>query len=411
MAGGTFLVQNKVRPGVYINFNSVYKAVGTIGERGKVLLPISLPFGPCGKAVEVTADSDVVALFGLKSDSEELLLLREAAKRAKTVLVWRLNGGEKAGCTAENMTITAKYAGSLGNRISVQVTEGQVKVFLNGEEAADDLVEISGELSNGSFVLQGGSDGEEDWEGFFKAALTLEFNTMAIPCEETAVKEAAVACIRRMREDEGIKVQAVVAQMDADYEGIISVENGVVLQGGRELSAAETTAYAAGMTAGSEVNQSNTYGVYEGAVDVTEHYTNSQVEALLKMGRMVFLKKGSKVVIEQDINSFVSVTGDKGRAFQKNRLIRVLDQIGNDVKEIFTTAYIGKVHNNMDGRRLLQAELLRYLQNLEQIGAVANVQTEDIVVTSGENADSVVVALLVQPVDSMEKLYMTVTAE
>ena len=33
-AGGTWTVQNKVRPGAYINFVSVPKALGTLGERG-----------------------------------------------------------------------------------------------------------------------------------------------------------------------------------------------------------------------------------------------------------------------------------------------------------------------------------------------------------------------------------------
>ena len=37
-SGGTWIAQNKVRPGAYINFVSVPKAVGTLGERGTVAI-------------------------------------------------------------------------------------------------------------------------------------------------------------------------------------------------------------------------------------------------------------------------------------------------------------------------------------------------------------------------------------
>ena len=37
-SGGTWIAQNKVRPGAYINFVSVPKKVGTLGERGTVAI-------------------------------------------------------------------------------------------------------------------------------------------------------------------------------------------------------------------------------------------------------------------------------------------------------------------------------------------------------------------------------------
>ena len=43
-----------------------------------------------------------------------------------------------------------------------------------------------------------------------------------------------------------------------------------------------------------------------------------------------------------------------------------------------------------------------------RLGAVQNFETDDVQVSQGTELDSVVVDLVVQPVDSMEKLYMTV---
>ena len=46
MAGGTFTVQNKVRPGAYINFKSVGKPLGTVADRGIMTMPLALKWGP-----------------------------------------------------------------------------------------------------------------------------------------------------------------------------------------------------------------------------------------------------------------------------------------------------------------------------------------------------------------------------
>jgi hypothetical protein len=38
MAGGTWIDQNKVRPGVYINYKSAPASLATMGERGVVAI-------------------------------------------------------------------------------------------------------------------------------------------------------------------------------------------------------------------------------------------------------------------------------------------------------------------------------------------------------------------------------------
>ena len=44
-----------------------------------------------------------------------------------------------------------------------------------------------------------------------------------------------------------------------------------------------------------------------------------------------------------DINTFVSITDEKGADFSSNQTIRVLDQIANDIAVLFGTKYLGKV--------------------------------------------------------------------
>ncbi|MDD6032042.1 MAG: phage tail sheath C-terminal domain-containing protein, partial [Oscillospiraceae bacterium] len=157
------------------------------------------------------------------------------------------------------------------------------------------------------------------------------------------------------------------------------------------------------------VNQSCTYDTYDGAADAYPRLTDSETIAALQAGHLVFTARSGKVLLEQDQNSLVSFTPEKGRAFRKNRVVRVLDQLAEDTRRIFESYYLGKASNSADGRRLYQAELLGYLRSLAEIGALEQPENDDVTVTAGEEPDVVIAALAVRPVDSMEKLYMTVT--
>ena len=88
-----------------------------------------------------------------------------------------------------------------------------------------------------------------------------------------------------------------------------------------------------------------------------------------------------------------------------------MDAIGTDVRTIFEDYYLGKCANDTDGRALFREELFSYLSQLYEVRAIEKPALEDITVTRGETADSVIVEMAVQPVDAMEKLYMTVTIE
>ena len=123
----------------------------------------------------------------------------------------------------------------------------------------------------------------------------------------------------------------------------------------------------------------------------------------------MFVNNGGSIIIEQDINTLTSFDSDKSQTFSKNRVIRTLDAIATDIKAIFVNSYLGKVDNSTDGRGLFKATLIDYVNSLQQIGAIEAFDSqEDIEVKQGENNDELVVTLMVKPVDSMEKLYMTV---
>ena len=121
MAGGTWRMQNKVRPGVYINVRSDGKSALTT-PLGRLLMFQNKPLG-WGKngIIELKATSDFTALTGHKNTDEVLAPVHEALKSAETVLLLNdFDGGAKSTSTKEGVyTINAKYEGEQGNNISV----------------------------------------------------------------------------------------------------------------------------------------------------------------------------------------------------------------------------------------------------------------------------------------------------
>lgn len=436
MAGGTFTVQNKVRPGAYINFKSAGKPLGTLSERGIVTLPLILNWGQSKEVIAITAETNVLNLLGYSLLDKEMLLIKEAAKRAATILVYRVNGGEKATANIAPLTITAKYGGKRGNDLTVRSVadvdnEGVfvVTTLLDGISVDEQIARTVEELKDNDFVafsgtgtlvasagaaLTGGTNTvatSQDYLDYFSAIEVLTWNTMAMPTDDSTIKGATVSFIKRMRETEGKKVQAVLPNYsNADHEGIISVKNGVVLEDGTIIDSIKATAWVAGATAGAEVNQSNTYSAYEESVDVDIRYNNTQIIQALETGEFVFVEQDGKAVVEQDINTFTSFSSEKDKSFRKNRSLRVLDAIGNDINRIFKKYYIGDEDNNTDGRNLFKAECIKYMESLQKINALQNFDSsQDVIVRAGEEGDAVDVDTYVQTVDSMEKLYMTVT--
>lgn len=435
MAGGTWLTQNKVRPGVYINFVSADKTVGTVGDRGIATMALTLPWGPSKVIVTVEAGADTMPMLGYDITDPVMRPVFQALRRAVKVLIYRLNEGVKATGANGDMTITAKYGGVRGNDIRVvvqanidDVTKFDVITYLGEDDmdtqtvatiaelAANDWVEFSGtgapELTAG-VNLTGGSDGtvtNADHTAYLAAAEVQDFNTMGLLSNDNTLKPVYSAFVNRVREQDGKKVQVVMPDYPtADYEGVISVKNGVILSDGTVLDKVQAVAWVTGATAGAAMNQSLTYQAYDDAVDVDVRYTNSEIITALQNGEFVFVPSNGRAVVETDINTFTSFTPKKAQERSKNRIIRVLDGIANDFKRIFEQSYIGKVDNNADGRALFRKEIVTYLETLQGISAIQNFDSQtDVNVLMGNTSDSVYVEIDVQPVDSIEKIYMRI---
>src|SRR5690606_31197722 len=329
MAGGTWVAQNKVRPGLYVNFRSEAQAVGTLGDRGVVTLPAVLSWGPEKEVITIESGQNVTEILGYDITAPQLVLVREALKRARTLLLYRVNEGTKATATigtTDPITVTARYGGVRGNDITVAVQANvddsqlfDVITYVDGREVDVQTVASRAELQDNAWVtfgssgtleatagvnLTGGTDGtvtNADYTDYLAAIELFDFNTMAAPVTDPTLKGVFVAFARRMREDEGKKIQVVLPDYaTADYEGVISVKNGVVLSDGTTLNNVQATAWVAGATAGANVNQSLTYAAYDDAVDVDTRYTHTQIVQALQNGEFLFVPSDGRAIVEQD---------------------------------------------------------------------------------------------------------------
>src|SRR5690606_6677087 len=201
--------------------------------------------------------------------------------------------------------------------------------------------------------------------------------------------QLAVSYVSRLN-DEGKKVQAVVYDYDANSEVVINLANSIIKSDGLVVEPTSVLWEIAGMQAGANINESLTYAVIPNAVDVHPKLTNSETIQALQNGKLVLTAINERVVIEQDINSFISFSPTKGYMFSKNRVVRLLNSMNNDFVRIFSENFLGKVNNNADGRSLFKAQIISYMSDLQDIGAIQNFNAEtDVIVLPGDQIDGV----------------------
>ncbi|MDX5484849.1 phage tail sheath family protein [Bacillus pumilus] len=445
MNGGTFTPgTEKKRPGIYFNFKTTAQQRITLGNRGTVALPITMSWGEPKTFISISGIEDLNKKVGLNIDDKSLLLFREAKKKAQTVLLYRLNEGEPAKAQiSENFNVLANYGGQKGNEVTIQVTENvldsskrDVVTYVGTDIVDKQIVTDVKELKQNKYVsfsgegevtitagvtLSGGKNGVPsvaDYTAFLEAAETEYFDVIALPNNTSEqLKATFVAFIKRLRDDQGRKVQGVLPNYAANHEGIINVTSGVVLEDGTEITPAKATAWVAGAAAGANFNQSLTFVEYEGAVDTLERLDNDQVEYRLSQGEFLFTfdARDRTVSVEKDINSLTIYTTEKNKTFAKNKIIRVLDAINNDLTfELKNLIKLRKANGNdipasNDGVQLVKTLITQYLTQLQDGSGITGFDSEtDIMIALNEDRDGFLIDLAVQPVDAAEKFYFNV---
>lgn len=434
LGGGSFTTQNKDLPGSYINFISMMAASATLSDRGIATVPFELDWGVEGDIFEVSNEDfqkNTMKIFGYPYDHEKMKGLRDLFIGTKTLYAYRLNGG---GAKASNTYATAIYSGVRGNDLKIVIqtnvddeTKYDVITYLGTVKVDTQTVAKASELVANDYVvfktdaalavtastpLEGGTNGEvtgDSWSAYITAIEPYAYNTMGIPSTEESIKKMFASFNKRMRDEMGIKFQLVLYNYaEADYFGVISVENKTTDNGWSEAS---LVYWVTGVEAGCEVNKSCENMKYDGEFTVDTKYTQTQLKQFIKEGKFVLHRVYSDIRVLMDINTMVTTTDVCGDVFKDNQTIRVIDQLANDDAVLFNTKYLGLVPNTPSGRVSLWSDLVKIRKSLQDMGAIENFADSDVSVTQGNTKKSVVVTDGIQVVNTMNKLYMTTTVQ
>lgn len=345
-----------VRPRLYINFRDAAIASITGGSRGTVAVPIFTYQGTAesGKFYTIESVSDGIELVGIANATPITRILQGGAKE---VLV---------------------YA---------------VPALIVPEDGSVQYANLRDELS------------VQDFNVFV-------YPTVIDAAEQTSTKAWVASC-----REEGKHFMYVAggdAESDADIEKgnarsvilkdeyIVNLVTGVILADGTEVQSADYAPFIAGLIAGTPINKSITYAELPIA-DVTLRLKNSQVNKALISGSLVIIKDGNKVRIEQGITTD-SNAGERG----KIRKTRAKQAIATDIPATARDSYIGKVDNNPNGQAALIAAIKAYLELMETENVIMNPQ---VMLDSRykSEGDKVFLAVAYTEVDSMERIFMTIT--
>lgn len=429
LGGGSFISQNKVLPGAYINFVSAASASATLSDRGVVTMPLELDWGVEGEIFEVGVDDfqkNSMKYFGYPYTHDKMKGLRDLFKYAKTLYAYKLNsGGTKASCDFA----TAKYPGSRGNALKIVIQANvddpsmfdcytymdNVAVDLQTVSAAANLVDNdyvefkknASLLVTASTPLTGGATGTvpgQAYQSYFDKIESYRFNTMGVVTTENTVKGLAASFVKRMRDDVGVKFQLVLYDYKfADYMGVISVKNEAI----GSTSKADLVYWVTGAQAGCAVNKSLQNKQYDGEYTMNVDFNQSELVKAIQAGEFTFHNVNGIPRVLDDINTKVSVSDTEGNVFKDNQTVRVIDQIGNDIAVLFANKYLGAVPNDATGRVSLWSDIVKHHKDLQSIRAIEDFEDSDVVISPGDTKKAVAVQDAVTVVNAMSKLYMT----
>ena len=435
LGGGTWLVQNKVLPGSYINFSSVAKASATLSDRGYAAAPFVLSWGPENEVFAVTSgefQKNSKAIFGYSYDHPKMLALREIFLHATTVYCYRLGLGAKKAASA---LATAKYPGVRGNDLSIVIAVNvddpdafDVGTYLDGIQVDLQTVTKAEDLTGNDYVdfkkdltleatagapLTGGEDVAnitgDSHQAFLDKIEAYAFNAMCCPAADPIIVKLYAAYCQRVRDEVGAKFQLIAWKPSTvDYEGVIGVWNSAT-HPSMDVEEHAVVYWATGAHAGVAVNKSLTNAKYDGELTLNTDYKQAELTAALKAGKFMFHNVNGLTRVLEDINTLLTLSDTKGEVFQSNQTMRVCDQIANDVAVLFNERYLGTVPNDASGRSALWGDITHYIKQLEDIRAVENFDPDTVSCEQGDKKKAVLVTVNgLNIINAMAQLYMSV---
>ncbi|WP_096199514.1 phage tail sheath C-terminal domain-containing protein [Bacillus sp. FJAT-45350] len=188
-----------------------------------------------------------------------------------------------------------------------------------------------------------------------------KWNYLAVPFAEEETTSIA-SFIKSQRENEKKTFKAVLANEQADHEGIINFTTDEIVVGEKIYTTAEYTPRIAGILAGLPFTRSATYFSLPEVDSIKEH---DDPDADIDNGQLILVNDGEEIKIGRAVNSLTSFTVKKTEDFSVIKVMEVMDMMHDDIYSTFKNEYVGKVQNIYDNQVLFFTSVNAYYQGLE----------------------------------------------
>lgn len=396
---------------------------------GIVAMPLSLDWGDM--LTTINQDDSTKVSLGYDISNEKLKCVNEVMNGAETLYLYRTNnsGVKASGTLAAGITATAKYAGVRGNDISVVVTASgsnwKITTLLDTAEMdsqivsgpdkfeANDFIGIAGTgtLAAVTVKLAGGTNVDDTGavDAFLTEMEKHEFNVLAYTGTDATTAASLISWADEQRSRNN-RVQLVEQPVAADNSAVYHSTSPGTTEN-YSLTAAEACATIAGLLAKVGVVGSLThFNSITGWTDA-EHLTQEEMETRVQNGELLIVMIYGVPTVLYDINSLVTFTDAQPEDFHKGLIMRTLDKYAVDLQKLLDKKCIGKIRNSVDGRAQIKAMIVSMtVENYLNNGYIEGFTADDVSVSKGTESDSVTAQSGIQPVDTVDKIQITVTS-
>ncbi|MGE6513372.1 phage tail sheath subtilisin-like domain-containing protein [Lysinibacillus sphaericus] len=190
---------------------------------------------------------------------------------------------------------------------------------------------------------------------------SIKFNYLAMPDATELEATTITSWIKSKRTNDKKTYKAVVANQEADSEGIINFTTEDILAGGTTYTAQQYTARIAGILAGIPFTRSSTYYELAEVDSITESETPNED---IDNGQLILINDGENIKIGRGVNSLTTLTVTKKEDYKKIKVLEVMDIIKDDIRDTFDKEYVGKVINVYDNQILFVTAVNAYFKIL-----------------------------------------------
>lgn len=446
MAIGTWESQNKIRPGVYINYVFSEAELINYASNGALALNYMLPLNPQGVIEITSADIKQKTLekYGVTQGSDAYKYITTLLKYSSKLVLYspKVTDAANARLTVSGKyTAVAKYPGVEGNKIAIEIIgeAGATKTFntyyndelvaiqtlSNGETTLvgnNDFVDITVTAAPDAAIptlLAGGSNGTVNPTGyttFLNELQNKEVEVLAVCLTEDVYDFSIIEDFINSYNANHVQKVVVVYPITGDSitvrnsEFVIAIANQTAtLENGLTMNAVQLAGYIGAKEAGATYVDDLTFNLCEDIISISE-LTNEAIETNIKQGVMnLSLRSDRNVVIEDDINSLVLLGENQSSALKANDTLRLLNDLSYRIVSYGENVVIGKKKVTETTLNLVKAYIISIMNEYAQQQVIINFDSKnDVQVVFGEQEDGILCTIAIQKTQSAKKLYFSI---